>query len=70
MQVFSCIEMLHPIAFAFFLVIILSIQAEKFSQQCPYLKMKMTMKESSPQAEILIKILNFNLLIITIQNTR
>lgn len=67
-------EMLHPIAFAFLLGIILSVQAEKFSQQCPYLrvkmKIKMTMKESSLQAEILIKILNFNSLMIITQNTR
>lgn len=40
-QVFSCIEMFHPIGFAFLLVLTLSIQAEIFSQQCPYLKMKM-----------------------------
>lgn len=60
--------MFHPIGFAFLLVLTLSIQAEIFSQQCPYLKMKMN--ESSPQEEILIKILNFNILIITIQNIR
>lgn len=33
--------MFHPIGFAFLLVLTLSIQAEIFSQQCPYLKMKM-----------------------------